>query len=475
MLVEHVPTAVFYALFLAYALVIASCIFAGLVAPQVWMRETVSSWQCEEGARAFNASCLGSDLAAGETWAASIGSFTKMNQNLRLIASLQNLREKHEGVEKTIPFTISMSARAANATSAVAVIDHVTHDRQVVCYEGETYCEDLVLIYEPYMSYNVYSITVDMELEHEEDQFVGDVLFTFQYVNQDYTILELWFRFGCLMVAFCSLLLLTFALRHRSWSEWTTEQKWTAVLLFGVMAYDNPFLPMTILLKGWFFPLLDQLFSVTFFALLFFFFLYTLDTIRLRADGSNRLLYHVPKVVLLVLIWIVCVVVWAWVEFHDISDPEYATVYDVPYYRAFFYTLLALLGIYAFYLAYIALRSLSAMRKQRGNGSWGRRILFFLGFTALAIFIALLGLVLNLAGPTRTHASIFLIYFAIFNLYTAVLAFLYMPFGHVDDIVKEKLVDHEEELGKVGDEDFQESPYDVAMEEVAVAEEDPQP
>lgn len=71
-----------------------------------------------------------------------------------------------------------MSARGNNDTSAVSIIDDVTHDRQVICFEGESLCEELVLIYEPYMSYNVYSITVDMHIEDEEDHFVGDVLFT---------------------------------------------------------------------------------------------------------------------------------------------------------------------------------------------------------------------------------------------------------------------------------------------------------
>lgn len=43
-------------------------------------------------------------------------------------------------------------------------------------------------------------------------------------------------------------------------------------------------------------------------------------------------------------IYITCVTIWAWIEFHDISDPEYSNASDIPSFSVCFFSTLSYLA-----------------------------------------------------------------------------------------------------------------------------------
>ena len=45
-------------------------------------------------------------------------------------------------------------------------------------------------------------------------------------VNPTYTLFELWFRFGFLVLSFVAIFLLTYRLHNTSWRKWTSEQRY---------------------------------------------------------------------------------------------------------------------------------------------------------------------------------------------------------------------------------------------------------
>jgi len=87
-------------------------------------------------------------------------------------------------------------------------------------------------------------------------------------------------------------------LKGYGWGEWSVEQKWVAILLFGLIAYNNPFFPSEILLHGWFPVFIDQVFIASFLFLLLIFWLVLFDGIRkYQPEQRGYLTFYLPKIV----------------------------------------------------------------------------------------------------------------------------------------------------------------------------------
>lgn len=452
MLIERIPSWSSIFIYVVFVALVGVAVIIGFYGPQVWKLDSVSSWSCVDDEDVFNPEyCFGSDLGRGESWIGTITDLNKLNQELILLVEIENKMEYDDiGITKDVDFIISMEARETDDSTWETILDNEIHKRTVECEIGESYCNEITLIFQPFLSYNDYKFNVTLQ-NIGAYNFVGDTQFTFKYVNEYYSIFELLFRFFFLVVAFFSLMILTIGLRKFLWVEWKSEQKWTAILLFGAMAYDNPFFPMEILVRGWFFTFLDQVLTVSFISLLLFYFMALMDSIRLHAENVVHVKrYHIFKVLLILSIWAACITLWGFIEVNDIRDPEYYTASDIPYFDVFYYTIIVLISIYLCYLAYIGIRCFVALR---AGGLMKDRIRFFVIFTFLVISMAIIGVIFNLYGPTDRHASIFLVYIAIFNLYTAILAVFYIPFGSEGVI----LTDSDE---------FSEYPTDIPMDEI---------
>jgi len=118
------------------------------------------------------------------------------------------------------------------------------------------------------------------------------------------------------------------------------------------------------------------------------------------------------------------VAVFTWQELQELSDPEYDSIYDIPFFLFFYFAFIAFLIIYTFWLFFLLFRTLG---DRKTLPYLGLRIKFFGLFTLAIIIVVIFGIVFGLIGPIHNNAAEFLSYLALLNLYVYVLAFVYLP------------------------------------------------
>jgi len=288
---------------------------------------------------------------------------------------------------------------------------------------------------------------------------------------------ELWFRFTFLVLSFIAVIIYAHRLRIFSWPEWTIEQKWAIILLFGLMAYDNPVYPLEILVNGWFPIFLNRLLYATFIVLILLFWLTMFDGIRLDSNSRTFKWFYLPKLILLGLFWIVGITVFTWAALQSVNDPAYNASSELPGFLFFQVFELILVLVYLFWLVFVMCRACGDMKTLPFLGV---RVKFFAGFTLLVIFTVLGGLIFGSIGFQFNNAAEFLSYMALFNLYCYTLAFVYLPAPTLypasistphskstdDRIGMVRLEDDEDGSPRNSNEVFSESTDEIELDEV---------
>jgi len=289
----------------------------------------------------------------------------------------------------------------------------------------------------------------------EPGAFLGDVLFTFEFVNHNYTLFELWWRFSFLLAAFICVIVYAHQLRAFNWKDWTVEQRWAAILLFALMAYDNPFYPMEILVNGWFPIFLNRVLYATFLVLLLFHWLIMFDGLRKDTAEQGPMRFYLPKVILLGTFWVVGVVLFTWSQLYELDDPTYHDPTQLPGFIFFQVFAFIVLIIYLFWLVYVICR---ACGDTKTLPYLGVRVKFFGVFTLLVLMTVIGGVIFGAIGYFVNNAATFLSFLSLLNLYVYTLAFMYLPArgavatGAVDKVGMVRLEDedtHNESFGTI--------------------------
>jgi len=214
-------------------------------------------------------------------------------------------------------------------------------------------------------------------------------------------------------------------LRTFHWSEWTLEQKWAAVILFGLMAYNNPFYPLEVLVNHWFPIFLNRLLYGTFIVILFLFWLVMFDGARFQDPSQKTFLwFYLPKVILVGLFWFFAVTAFTWAQLQLLNDPSYGTPTDKPGFIAVSFFLLLLVVVYAFWLVVVVCR---ACGDRRTLPYIHVRVRFFGIFTLLVTIVVVSGVIFGAVGSRYNNSAEFLSFLSLFNLYCYTLAFVYLP------------------------------------------------
>jgi hypothetical protein len=79
------------------------------------------------------------------------------------------------------------------------------------------------------------------------------------------------------------------------------------------------------------FPFIDQLLAVSFVALLFLFFITTMDSMRHESQGFVSA--HWLKLLLIGSMWLLAMTIWVWIQLNGLNDPEFVNLADVPFYN----------------------------------------------------------------------------------------------------------------------------------------------
>jgi hypothetical protein len=178
------------------------------------------------------------------------------------------------------------------------------------------------VINRPSIEYDAYEFT--LRVENGENEIFPSVIYRLSEYNSKFTLFALWFRFVFLFITFVFIVIFAIKLRGFDWKDWNVEQRWVAVLLFGLLGYNNPFFALTIMVQGWFPVFLDTVLLASFLVLLLLFWLVMFDGIRTEPQDQTFKKFYLPKFILIGLFWVFAIIVYAWSELATIYSPDLA-------------------------------------------------------------------------------------------------------------------------------------------------------
>lgn len=181
-------------------------------------------------------------------------------------------------------FDVNLAYRRAGSSTWKSLRTNDVGGEQISCNGGSTnVCSETVVVLELFILGPAYDIVLSMPNSVQDMSWINSVLFTIYSVNGPYTIMTIVVR--TIYFALTLILGLLFMRRlslHRTWSgkTWTSEQRWTLVLLFSFLLYCNPFLPYDFSSYDLFTNLLISFNAVQFECLLTLYMLLFFDLIR---------------------------------------------------------------------------------------------------------------------------------------------------------------------------------------------------
>lgn len=345
---------------------------------------------------------------------------SKLNQRVIVYASIKNKVENYDVVTSTFTFTSIVDGLKKGATNFTRIASSV-ETRKVSCSRGQAFCEDVVVVNVPYIDFMSYQFNISTV--NALGTGYTNIKYYFAIMNANFTLFELWFRFVFLVATVVIIIVYAVKLRGFEWKDWAIEQRWVAFLLFGLLAYNNPTFPLTILLDGAIWPFLDQVLLVSFLVVLMFFWIIMFDGIRTPPQMQTFKTFYLPKFIMLALFWIAAVVIFSWLELSQINDPA-ADVYSKPAFIVFYVIMIILLVIYLFWLSYVVFRAISSRNTMP---YLPLRLKFFGVFTLLVLVVVIAGVLGGQVGPISNNAAQLLSFLSLLNLYVYTLAFVYFP------------------------------------------------
>lgn len=437
MLLQSLPKKAYFLIYALFFILWVLILFLGIIMNIRYWDSTLEkgTWGCANTATTtFSPElCSGVDLfQSGSYWTGLIKNIDKLNRELYLEASVVN-GDNTTSIDTKLDWTVSFRG-SDNSSDDTAWSDwiEVTKTRDLTCTAGEGRCDSIILVHELYIKYSTYEVNISISNVPSSLTSIqrGQIYMTFYYVNHSYTLMQLWFRFVFLIFTFIFIIVFAHRLRRTSWRDWTLEQRWTSILLFSILGYSNPFFALTILVVGWFPVFLDVVLAATFFCLLLLFWLILFDGITKEARDRGVFKFYFWKILLVGLMWIAMVVVYTWIHLHQLDDPNYDVVQDLPGFIFFEVVLIILLLVYLLWLFFVFFKSCSDLKQKAYLGT---RIRFFGGFTVFVLIVTLAALIFGWAEPNvgTSSSSVTALQFmglsSLYHLYVFVLCIMYLP------------------------------------------------
>ena len=346
---------------------------------------------------------------------------TKLNQRINIYATITN-RPSDTADSSIVSFYFLSSVSGLKpGASQYSLVSNNRQLREFTCTRGQTFCSSAVVVNVPYIDYLSYQFNITT------DEAFGkgyqSIKYYFAVNNANFTQFELWFRFFFLVTTVVVIIVYAVKLRGFEWKDWAIEQRWVAFLLFGLLGYNNPLFPLTVLLDGTFWPFLDQVMLASFLVLLMFFWIIMFDGIRTEPQLQTFRAFYLPKFIMLALFWIASVVIFSWIEISQIRDPG-VDVYKKPLFLIFYIIMILLLVIYLFWLSYVVFRAISS---RNAMPYLSLRLKFFGVFTLLVLLVVIGGVIFGVLGGVSNNAAQLLSFISLLNLYVYTLGFIYFP------------------------------------------------
>jgi len=292
-----------------------------------------------------------------------------------------------------------------------------THREDVQCKGAE--CTTFLLIYEDSIRYNDYKVIIALP-DKKGSAFVGDVKFLLTFGHTSFSNMDIGLRITFLILGLVLFAFFIWTMYSISLSEWAWEQRSVALLLVGLFSFNNPFYPITYAVHGWFFPFISSLFEVAFFCITLLFWLFMVDKLRRDELRVSFSWYHVPKLAVVAVFGILCLILFAWLSIRDASDPVYGT--SITGISVLFYLVAVLWIAIIVWVSVLVAMTIPVVSKKPYLMT---RFVFFAVPTVICILSVVFGA--GSLGPLRRNSLSFVYYIFLFNTYVYILAWGYWP------------------------------------------------
>ncbi|XP_058819990.1 transmembrane protein 181 [Topomyia yanbarensis] len=456
----------FVVVFLAFFACFGLGIFIGLAGPPITLTTMVTGSSLMPN----TSGAAGGDYLASGPFIMRTPLMTTYSQQLWLISNIETDNTDDEIFDKSFHVSVGIDGLTMeHKPTTILRLEHgKNRTRHLSCSRNS--CEEFIVLHLGFLDYAHYIITVRFYgLENVHHRYnINSVQFYFKTYNPAFTQIEIWFRFIFLLFTFIVTCWFAHTLRKYPIYDWSIEQRWMSILLPLLLLYNNPIFPLIFLVNSWLPGMIDAILQATFLCALLLFWLCIYH--GLRQNERKLLTFYVPKLIVILPIWLCAVVLATWEKCNEMKDPTYSHFVDTGNYngfKTFFYISSAM------YLLYLVLLILRAYSELRSMPFFDMRLKFL---TLLMLFVLAITLAVTMCrfgfgilednfvaqlNTTYKSSAQFMGFYGLLNFYLYTMAYVYSPNGrplHEATITKDNpafsmINDSDEEVVYGSDED----------------------
>jgi hypothetical protein len=354
--------------------------------------------------------------------------------------------------------TVFEGRNAGGNNSWIPLNKYTSSYTQVLrCPQRSEYCMPITVAFLNYVPYSQYKISIALmnSAELYNDGMLDTyAMIQFEYVTDKYSRFEVGWRYTLLfiMIPFAAFYIL-YTFVRQPLIHWTTEQKWTAILLLLIFFYNNPIMGFEYVIDTWVISFLNNVFVATFISYLLFTILVTTHA-AIKPLGERRFFFYIPKIVLVGIIWLFVIVALTYLAVKQKNDPSYnlTVANSVSGYEIV--AIIVGLGVLAYILLllYYLLRGIGYCMKIGGIPLQFRSRIVVVWLLTLTVVVGtIVNVFLYLFKKTWNNSAQFLSYFVLYNAYAYIIGIFYLP----SFTEKKKVADEDDRAFIVEEEELQ--------------------
>uniref|UniRef100_A0A182JCN4 Transmembrane protein 181 n=1 Tax=Anopheles atroparvus TaxID=41427 RepID=A0A182JCN4_ANOAO len=433
----------FATVFLAFFACFGLGIFIGLAGPPITVMSKVSGSSLLPNG---SADATGNGHLAKGPFVMRTPLMTTYSQQLWIIAKLTTDNTDDEMVDKKFHINVQIEGLTAEhkptavygvgSTGRGVGAELKNRTRHLSCsYED---CDEFTVLHIGFLDYAHYIVTVrfyGLEAFHQRYN-IRTVQFYFKSYNPAFTQIEIWFRFIFVLFTFIITCWFAHTLRRYPMNDWSIEQKWISILLPLLLLFNNPIFPLIFIANSWFPGMIDALMQTTFLCGLLMFWLCVYH--GLRQNDRKFLTFYLPKLIVVLPIWLCAVVLGIWEKCDELNDPTYSHFEDSQNYNGL-KVFVSIAG--AMYLLYLGLLMLKAYSELRSMPYFDMRLRILTLLMLIVLSITLIvtlqhfgfdtledNFIAQLYTSYKSSAQ-FMCFYGLLNFYLYAMAYVYSPSG----------------------------------------------
>ncbi|XP_035792031.1 transmembrane protein 181-like isoform X2 [Anopheles albimanus] len=442
----------FATVFLAFFACFGLAIFIGLAGPPITVMtrmdgSTLLPNASDGGGGGATASPADGGYLARGPFVIRTPLLTTYSQQLWIIAKLTTDNTDDEMFDKKFHINVHIAALSADhkpvpirgaggGGAGGTVVQLQNRTRHLTCSEQE--CDEFTVLHIGFLDYAHYILTVrfyGLEAFHQR-YTICSVQFYLKSYNPAFTQIEIWFRFIFVLFTFIVTCWFAHTLRRYPLADWSIEQKWLSILLPLLLLFNNPIFPLIFMANSWFPGMTDALMQTTFLCAILMFWLCVYH--GLRQNERKLLTFYVPKLLVILPIWLGAIVLGIWEKFDELNDPTYSHFDDYDNYNGL-KVFVSIAG--AMYLLYLGLLMLKAYSELRSMPYFDMRLKFL---TLLMLIVVSFTLIVTLQHfgfdtlkdnfiaqlyTSYKSSAQFMCFYGLLNFYLYAMAYVYSPSG----------------------------------------------